>query len=68
MTPYELGFADGERLRCEDKKIGRFRVRPHGSMHERGRGFWDGYTPRSQTWALRATPARSFHEANDRCA
>lgn len=64
MNQYEIGFADGERVRCEDKKTGRFRVRPHGSMHERGRGFWDGYTPRSQTWALSSKRMRSHKEVD----
>lgn len=62
MTPFEIGFAEGERKRCDDIKTGRIRVAPTGDLSPRARGFWMGYTPRSQTWALRATPARSFHE------
>ena len=67
MSPYELGFANGERLRCEDKQRGRFRVRPTGDLPPRARGFWDGYTPRSQTWALGTKPWRNFNDM-DRCA
>ena len=68
MTPYEIGFADGESKRCDDIKTGRIRVRPTGDLSPRARGFWDGYTPRSATWALRTKPARSFHEIEPRCA
>jgi hypothetical protein len=67
MTPYEIGFADGERKAFDDKRAGILRFKPQGDLHERGRGFWDGYTPRSQAWALRTKPARSYHET-ERCA
>lgn len=47
---YEQGFSDGERAAWFDRKA----LIPRAFPSEQGdyrRGFVDGYTPRSSTWA-----------------
>ena len=47
---YEQGFSDGERAAWFDRKA----LIPRPFLSEQGdyrRGFVDGYTPRSATWA-----------------
>lgn len=52
---YEQGFSDGEKAACRDRKSGFARDMPD-TDNEYRRGFVDGYTPRSITWALRDSP------------
>jgi len=47
---YEQGFSDGERAAFSDRKTGFQRSIPE-TDGEYWRGFFDGYTPRSSTWA-----------------
>ena len=51
---YEQGFSDGEKAAFRDRKVGFVRAMPEPDNPYR-RGFVDGYTPRSITWALRGT-------------
>jgi hypothetical protein len=48
---YELGFALGEAKAFKDRQRGRRTVQLCTPMSEGMRGYWDGYTPRSETWA-----------------
>lgn len=66
MSPYERGFHDGERAAFQDRKAGkprRHRSKDEDEYTEYGRGYWDGYTPRSMTWALCKTPIKPYAEA-----
>jgi hypothetical protein len=54
MTEYERGFADGERQSFKDRANRVRRSLPEVKT-EYGRGWIDGYTPRSLTWAVRST-------------
>lgn len=58
---YEQGFSDGEKAAFRDRKNGFVRAMPEPDNQYR-RGFVDGYTPRSSTWALRgvARPSVPF--------
>ena len=50
---YESGFAQGEQDAFHDRRNG---VRAEGiddPRTEHQRGYWDGYRPRSATWAAR---------------
>lgn len=48
---YEQGFADGERQAFEDARKGIVRQAADPS-DAYGRGFFDGYTPRSSSWRV----------------
>lgn len=56
---YEQGFSDGEKTAFRDRKVGFVRAMPEADNPYR-RGFVDGYTPRSLTWALRSTKAAGW--------
>ena len=56
---YEQGFSDGEKAAFRDRKVGFVRAMPEADNQYR-RGFVDGYTPRSITWALRGTKAAGW--------
>jgi hypothetical protein len=54
MTDYERGFDAGERRAFSDRRDGApMRGAPAQITDAYWRGWWDGYTPRSVTWALR---------------
>ena len=54
VNAYERGFAAGERAAHEDKKRGNpLRLRPEHPREGYEAAWWDGYTPRSLSWALR---------------
>lgn len=53
---YAQGFGAGERAAFRDRRIGRTRVRPVQFRDTYERAWWDGYTPRSSTWARKTTP------------
>lgn len=60
MNLYEQGFDAGERLAFEHGKKGiRTAIGPEPRT-EYGRGFWDGYVPRSLKWAARLKPMRAL--------
>jgi len=64
VTPYERGFEAGEAACHADKKQGRpMLVRPEKTADDYARGWWDGYTPRSLTWALHRAPIKSYAES-----
>ena len=64
MTPYERGFHAGEATCHADKKKGRpLLTRPDKDADEYTRGWWDGYTPRSMTWALHRVAIPAYAEA-----
>ncbi len=48
---YAKGFAAGESCAFRDRRSGRSRIRPMVLRDTYERAFWDGYTPRSSTWA-----------------
>lgn len=51
---YRLGFDEGERAAFTHRQRGMPPlIRPNEIKGQRAQGFWDGYTPRSLTWALR---------------
>jgi hypothetical protein len=52
MTPYEQGFAKGERDSFFERRFNeQLQPRPRHLIGDYMRGYWDGYTPRSQQWA-----------------
>jgi hypothetical protein len=55
---YAIGFAEGETQRFHDKSAGLIRAMPHPWQlkNMRSWGFWDGYMPRSASWATGAKP------------
>jgi hypothetical protein len=57
MTPYELGFAAGESASFKDRKTRIVRCRPERVASDYDRGWWDGYTPRTENWRLRGVTA-----------
>ena len=52
MTDYERGFDAGERQAFKNRRNAVRVTRPQGFLSEYERGYWDGYTPRSQAWGL----------------
>lgn len=60
MTPYEAGFAEGERASWDERGRARRRIPPRVITTERERGFWDGYTPRNPEWSIRHDPRPSW--------
>ena len=59
MTLYEEGFSDGERQAFNDRRDHIMRAHPRVGDNEYMRGWHDGYSPRSVTWALRGTETSS---------
>ncbi len=51
---YAQGFDAGERAACRDRRLGKTRLRPMMLRDTYERAWWDGYTPRSSTWARSA--------------
>jgi hypothetical protein len=62
MTPYEIGFSQGEMAAFKDRRNRIVRCRPaHMVGGERNRGWWDGYEPRTEAWRLRGvTPSSAW--------
>lgn len=53
MSTYESGFASGELQAFKDRKRGLSRTVPQFEVTDPyARGYWDGYRPRSATWAI----------------
>lgn len=52
---YEAGFAAGERAAWIDRRDGTVTECPPSMHGDFLRGWRDGYTPRSATWAVRKT-------------
>jgi hypothetical protein len=52
---YARGFDAGERAAFRDRRVGRVRIKPLvlGDTYELA--WWDGYTPRTSTWARNLT-------------
>lgn len=48
---YQTGFIAGERQAFEDRRSGMHRDLGDAPQSEWQRGYHDGYTPRSPTWA-----------------
>lgn len=53
---YARGFDAGERAAFRDRRCGRTRIRPLVLTDTYHRAWWDGYTPRTSTWARAAAP------------
>ena len=51
MMSYEAGFSLGERQAWEDRKAGKPLEALGPPQNDLQRGYADGYTPRSSTWA-----------------
>jgi hypothetical protein len=64
MTAYEAGFDAGERASFADRQRGVRLPRPERPRGAYQQGFWDGYCPRNQSWALRRNvqPEGWWHE------
>ena len=62
-TEYAAGFAAGENRSFKDRKHKVTRVRPDEIKGEYQRGFWEGYTPRSQVWRHGVDPKNRLQEA-----
>lgn len=54
---YAYHFEAGERQAFKDRANGVRRHQPDDMSHPDTRAFWDGYQPRSSTWAARKTQA-----------
>ena len=52
---YEQGFALGEAKAFKDRQRGATTVQLCTPRSEGMRGYWDGYTTRSETWAAPVT-------------
>jgi hypothetical protein len=66
VTPYEQGFAVGERQAFKDRRDHIVRPQPNVGNGEYLRGWRDGYTPRSVTWAIRGTePAAAWWQERE---
>ena len=52
---YRIGFAKGEEMAAKDRKSGATRPMPDASTPY-GRGYVDGYTPRSSAWPVFRSP------------
>lgn len=61
---YAYHFDAGERQAFADRQRGIRRMPPADMTHPDTRAFWDGYRPRSSTWAGRsaAAPASWWNE------
>jgi len=53
---YARGFDAGERAAFRDRRCGRNRIKPLVLRDTYERAWWDGYTPRSSTWARNVSP------------
>lgn len=64
---YEAGFLDGERQAFKDRKNNVVRAfNRERRVSQYGRGFIEGYTPRTVVWKLRApAPAPWWQEREE---
>jgi len=66
MTPYEAGFAAGERESFYDRQHGGMpKLRPPSEAIRGmyGLGYWEGYTPRSPAWRLTKAPVNWLEDS-----
>jgi hypothetical protein len=50
VTPYEHGFAAGERDAFFDRRSGRPKLMPPDVRGHYAAGYWDAYNPRTEAW------------------
>ena len=52
MSPYQAGFAAGERDAYCDRRAGKPKLMPPDVRGHYAAGYWDGYTPRTESWRI----------------
>ena len=57
---YEAGFSDGERQAFKDRRNRVRRTLPDDDRTPYGRGYRDGYMPRSLAWNLREVAPKAW--------
>lgn len=68
MTDYETGFDHGERQAFKDRRLHMHRTFSGQPQSDYDRGYRDGYTPRSLTWALHKEPQPFWQERESEIA
>jgi hypothetical protein len=52
MSPYEAGFAAGERDAFYDRRAGKPKLMPPDVRGYYSAGYWDAYRPRTEEWRI----------------